>query len=75
MVQIVKGNGDPFVEIAAVLPPPKNWTAFPTETEPGYVPEWILTMLNNQLPPPNPARDGMAAYSQASGTAYDATIF
>jgi hypothetical protein len=78
LVQIVKGNGDPFVEIATVLPPPKGWVAFAPETEPGHTPDWVAKCINEQLPPPDPARAGMAAYAAASGSSgrdYDETIF
>lgn len=56
MVSIVKGNGDPYAVVDSVLPPPRGWQAFQTETAPDYIPEWVLEAMEAQLPPPDQNR-------------------
>jgi len=70
LVQVTKTNGDPFVEVSAVLPPPRGWAAFVPETDPGFVPAWVATAIAQQLEAPEPsgAPDGRAEYMDRSGS-------
>lgn len=70
LVQIAKTNGDPFVEVSAVLPPPRGWQAFAPETDPGFVPALVATAIAQQLEAPEPsgAPDGRAEYMDRSGS-------
>lgn len=72
LVQVTKTNGDPFVEVAAVLPPLRGWPGFTPETDPGFVPAWVATAIAQQLEAPDqaagPAPDGRAEYMERSGS-------
>jgi len=67
LVQIAKANGDPFVEVQAVLRPPKGWQPIVPETAPDFVPPWVRTAYINQLEAPA-APDVIAEYQSASGS-------
>ncbi|HRW25722.1 MAG TPA: hypothetical protein P5298_15045 [Spirochaetia bacterium] len=66
LVQVTKANGDPFVEVAAVLPPLRGWPGFTPETDPGFVPAWVATAIEHQLEAPD-----QAAGRSAPGVAPD----
>ncbi len=50
LVQIVKGNGDPYVVVDAILRPHRSWKPFTPETSPDFVPDWVLEALEQQIP-------------------------
>lgn len=71
LVNTTKSNGENYALIDSVLPPPRNWQPFQTETGPDYIPEWVLEAMETQLPAPDSTRRQAAP----AGEATDPVIF